>query len=1091
MLTSTQECVLPMEDDGQSVGYHGEPAPQTSSNSSVFHSCEDARRSSGCQRKSGLTGERAAKRQRENPSPIKQSYNRNNNEDKADIQEQQQEGKLERLDVETKLPEDPPPTKKWVIGPLFQSFKFKMASFTEIVMSPIRIFKSDNSPPPKAPSGHHEQLTGSNLKQSSTDKQEQMDIGCVHKDEVFSQMQAKNTAQNQCSVVQRLVFDSDSSNVNNSEDNAEISPKGSKRQRDASSSSGVESQPAPRNDAGAVGSDAFGIKNPCPDSSYCSHSLTPDAEQRGQVDSEDTFLGMPTRKSPGKESKDPLEQVAFQGSDAFSQAKAADFSNTLCARKRVDDLRKPMECVHEDKGTIVETSGSCESLEREKIGQVSRSRTRRKRDMKCRAAAALGVVNDTSDVSSSSVDEKGTMATSDLQSSTTNVTGRHDGGECVLTGSFSPVPTPPRGTMSDCAPGIWAAARKEGQCHGRAMPCADRRHEDSETGSRGVHPVVFLVPLAFPAGAPMAGAESPGREAGHAASGLERTQPVRQSKHKLETSSTTTGATTLGPAAKKPSIHSQRAGTRVVKKGPRVFEEQGVSMSLTLQVAPAAHGHEDPAVPFAHACSAPRLKRCRTTRKRRAEAGAAADNGPDPSPAPKLFGDGPSVPKCARDSGTPKGEVDGLHCKNDVSKKAEAMVDREARRRGAPEDGVPAAPPSCRGSSRLLRSLSCPDIPSLQDSGHAPLAPSHDKFLFSPYRRSSTAPPHSPTHSLYKRTRRHTVCTVEIEREIAPLCLRKEVHPVGWARASGHPYPCSPPSVLASCFLSSPLAFRSSRPSRGWSDACKTGAGSSTPVTLVTPLSASPLESLPASELMVFPGPSACGPSLPEWASASVSHPCSVLEPVPGEMDHDGDQHRRDVHDGLALGPELPSHAVSDEKHLSHLEIKFQTDVKRVQRSKVSSIRIRKTLPKPQYNLTPMGLPKAVRIKKKIFSVEEIYTNKNFSQPPEGRLETIYEVPLSRRDGSQSLIGQKRVKRFVEFPELGVARKPRKPPIGAAGVGGGQRKGAGNPGTGRTRRGVWASTRDEDALNLQEVESLLCSKLNELDSWMALEQMAY
>lgn len=34
---------------------------------------------------------------------------------------------------------------------------------------------------------------------------------------------------------------------------------------------------------------------------------------------------------------------------------------------------------------------------------------------------------------------------------------------------------------------------------------------------------------------------------------------------------------------------------------------------------------------------------------------------------------------------------------------------------------------------------------------------------------------------------------------------------------------------------------------------------------------------------------------------------------------------------------------------------------KREERGKVSSIRIRKTLPKPQNNLTPMGLPKAVR----------------------------------------------------------------------------------------------------------------------------------
>lgn len=91
----------------------------------------------------------------------------------------------------------------------------------------------------------------------------------------------------------------------------------------------------------------------------------------------------------------------------------------------------------------------------------------------------------------------------------------------------------------------------------------------------------------------------------------------------------------------------------------------------------------------------------------------------------------------------------------------------------------------------------------------------------------------------------------------------------------------------------------------------------------------------------------------------------------------------------------------------------------------MSSIRIRKEIPKPQNNLTPMGLPKVIRcvciglmhgliylfsfvlaeanvclhlphhskdaflfvfyrIKKKDFSLEEIYTNKNFSKPPDG-----------------------------------------------------------------------------------------------------------
>uniref|UniRef100_A0A8B9MD81 Tantalus-like domain-containing protein n=1 Tax=Accipiter nisus TaxID=211598 RepID=A0A8B9MD81_9AVES len=53
---------------------------------------------------------------------------------------------------------------------------------------------------------------------------------------------------------------------------------------------------------------------------------------------------------------------------------------------------------------------------------------------------------------------------------------------------------------------------------------------------------------------------------------------------------------------------------------------------------------------------------------------------------------------------------------------------------------------------------------------------------------------------------------------------------------------------------------------------------------------------------------------------------------------------------------------------------------------KVSQIRIRKTVPKPDPNLTPMGLPKPKRLKKKEFSLEEIYTNKNYKSPPPARL---------------------------------------------------------------------------------------------------------
>lgn len=101
------------------------------------------------------------------------------------------------------------------------------------------------------------------------------------------------------------------------------------------------------------------------------------------------------------------------------------------------------------------------------------------------------------------------------------------------------------------------------------------------------------------------------------------------------------------------------------------------------------------------------------------------------------------------------------------------------------------------------------------------------------------------------------------------------------------------------------------------------------------------------------------------------------------------------------------------------------------------------------------------------------------------RLETIFEVPFNRRDGSQAAVGQKKVKRFVEFPELGVSRKPKKPLVGVM-VGGGAQRSAGIC---RTRRGVGVSSKEEDGLTLQQLESLLCSKLEELDTWMALQQV--
>ncbi|XP_026061648.1 uncharacterized protein LOC113045466 isoform X1 [Carassius auratus] len=391
-------------------------------------------------------------------------------------------------------------------------------------------------------------------------------------------------------------------------------------------------------------------------------------------------------------------------------------------------------------------------------------------------------------------------------------------------------------------------------------------------------------------------------------------------------------------------------------------------------------------------------------------------------------------------------------------------------------EAVPVLPFSGSGPNRLLRSYSCPEISSLGFSDcHFPQSHTHALSTTSPSRKSSPTPLPIHLHSPSKRTRRHTVCSVEIEREIAPLCLRKEVYP-------SSPYsPSSSLTALASCFLSSPLAFLSKSSSQGHSYSSATSSGSvSAPSSFNTSSSAPSSFSPPFSSTLpschALNGPSPVTPS----PVTSVSSICSSVEGDSRvlQMECEESIDEESSHFDLKL-----SAAFSEEKALSDSEIK--TEIKDGQRGKVSSIRIRKKIPKPQNNLTPMGLPKVIRIKKKDFSLEEIYTNKNFSKPPDGRLETIFEVPLHRRDGSQAVLGQKKVKRFVEFPELGVARKPKKPLVGVLAGGGAQR----NAGFSRTRRGVGVSSRAEDGLTLQQMESLLCSKLQELDTWMALQQV--
>ncbi|TNM97056.1 hypothetical protein fugu_015212 [Takifugu bimaculatus] len=175
---------------------------------------------------------------------------------------------------------------------------------------------------------------------------------------------------------------------------------------------------------------------------------------------------------------------------------------------------------------------------------------------------------------------------------------------------------------------------------------------------------------------------------------------------------------------------------------------------------------------------------------------------------------------------------------------------------------------------------------------------------------------------------------------------------------------------------------------------------------------------------------------------------------------------------GKRAGQAKPRKDESNFFFLCHPQVMHKNE----ERGKVSSIRIRKTLPKPPNNLTPMGLPKTVRVKKKDFSLEEIYTNKNFKKPPESRLETIFEVPTSRRNGSVSSFGQKRMKRFLEFSEVGQVRKPKKPLAGVAKAG---------ASTSRTRRG---GPKDAAALSAQDVDLLLCTKLDQLNLWLIHDQ---
>ncbi|KAM9333882.1 uncharacterized protein ABDE67_022204 [Symphorus nematophorus] len=95
---------------------------------------------------------------------------------------------------------------------------------------------------------------------------------------------------------------------------------------------------------------------------------------------------------------------------------------------------------------------------------------------------------------------------------------------------------------------------------------------------------------------------------------------------------------------------------------------------------------------------------------------------------------------------------------------------------------------------------------------------------------------------------------------------------------------------------------------------------------------------------------------------------------------------------------------------------------------RVSQIRIRRASPR-ETQLTPMGLPKVKRLKKKEFSLEEIYTNKNYKSPSTNRtLETIFEEPRDK-DGALLRIGHQRRRRLLLFPDFTQPRKRKRPQV--------------------------------------------------------------
>lgn len=725
-------------------------------------------------------------------------------------------------DSEKKDPEGGPPAKRWVIGPLLQSFKSKMASFTEIVMSPVRLFKPNEVP------------AGSNIESLSVIPENKEDVGMDGREGTFSEKEEKVTRVTRSPVVQRLSFDTNSSDVSDSEQNkVTISQNGSEH--------GQNSIPDDHGSFGSLNSASTRRSSNqiteavrASDVQQCSREAKQNPEsanprplpREGRVDGIDS-VRTSLEKDPGskkavgelivlceRRSLDELMKYAEQAGESKNQEK--DQPLTKCLRLPTPAVRKGKKGRGLERGELVERvekegtlgtdqveesptvtqtetlenltldltgkrrkrhvsdeclgtcstgdvhiSGlkSCDSLAREKTGQprASRSRSKREKIVNC-TLVALDLMSGTGDSAKSA----------SIEVISTNDPTRAQG-------------PPSSGSMT------WASSRTTRQRKNTKV-CEERKSD--LTGSSCSYPAECL-------------------RSSNATSESKLTRRINI-KHKSETSFT---------AADKKAEKSQN--TRRVKRAVDAFEDQGMSMSLTLKVGSGLDGEKD----------ASSIMTCEiTTKGRKMGEEVMLTDAPCPSRTT------PEDLFCVKDDGLTDGDVGNLGKKDKPGRWCVYLERRETQDEVDQEDESEPGPtsPAC-GSNRLKRSLSCPDITTLQHGNDVPV---NDKSLCRPSPLKTAANLNVNTPSPLKRARRHTVCSVEIEREIAPLCLRKEVYPK-WGSTSVYKYPHSPSkswASLVSCFLSSPLAFLSKKSSRGHSDDSGYGASSE----LVSAASSSP-----------------------------------------------------------------------------------------------------------------------------------------------------------------------------------------------------------------------------------------------------------